>query len=95
MSKRDRYRRTFRLTEHSEDVPRDVEDELSFYLEMRERELVAEGFSREEARRGRQAASTKRCAGCFVAAIVSARRAGACWRRRLHAVCARSTRSHE
>lgn len=50
MSKRDSFRRTFRLSDHRPDVERDVDDELSLYLELRERELIEAGRSPEEAR---------------------------------------------
>ena len=75
MSNGKRYRRSFRLTEHSADVRRDVEDELAFYLEMRERELVAEGFSPEEARRRAQDAFGDRASIAVEVARLSAARA--------------------
>jgi predicted permease len=51
MSDSDEFRRSFRLSKHAPDVRRDVDEELTFYLEMRERELMAEGHSPEEAKR--------------------------------------------
>lgn len=51
MSKRNSFRRMFRLSDHAPDVGRDVDDELSLYLELRERELIEAGLSPEEARR--------------------------------------------
>lgn len=44
-------RRIFRVGEHTRDIERDVRDELSLYLEMRERELIERGASPEEAAR--------------------------------------------
>jgi predicted permease len=51
MSENEEFRRIFRLSKHAPDLRRDVDEELSFYLEMRERELVGEGHSPEEAKR--------------------------------------------
>ncbi|MGH7577872.1 MAG: ABC transporter permease, partial [Longimicrobiales bacterium] len=51
MSKRNSFRRTFRLSDHAPEVGRDVDDELSLYLELRERELIEAGSSPEQARR--------------------------------------------
>jgi predicted permease len=70
----DGFRRSFRLGEHSPDVRRDVEDELSFYLEMRARELMAQGVPREEAqRRAREAFGDERRIARQVEGIAGAR----------------------
>ena len=50
------FRRTFRITRHRPDVPRDVAEEIDFYLDMRTRELVERGVAPEEARRQAEAA---------------------------------------
>ena len=50
------FRRTFRITRHRPDVPRDVAEEIDFYLDMRTRELVERGVAPEEARRPAEAA---------------------------------------
>jgi hypothetical protein len=42
-------RRTFRAGKYQPDPDRDFQEELDFHLEMKVEELVAEGFSREEA----------------------------------------------
>ncbi|MCI0435175.1 MAG: ABC transporter permease [Gemmatimonadetes bacterium] len=47
----EKERRSFRMTEHREDVERDVADEIRFHLEMRERELREQGHTQEEAKR--------------------------------------------
>jgi len=44
------FRRTFRITRHRSDVPRDVRDEIDAHLEMRAQELVDEGLSPADAR---------------------------------------------
>ncbi len=51
MDEGDEFRRSFRLSKHAPDVRRDVEEELAFHVEMRERELIAEGHTADEARR--------------------------------------------
>ena len=48
MSDEPRWRRYLRF--RGPDIDADIEDELRFHLEMRERELVAEGRTPEEAR---------------------------------------------
>lgn len=44
------FRRTFRITRHQSDVPRDVRDEIDAHLEMRTQELVDQGLSPADAR---------------------------------------------
>ena len=42
-------RPTFRAGEYDPDPERDVQEEIGFHMEMKVEELMAEGFSREEA----------------------------------------------
>src|SRR5687768_9986718 len=51
MKRNDGLMRRFRMSDHAPDIARDVNDEIAFYLEMRERELIARGVPPEEARR--------------------------------------------
>lgn len=51
MKKQNRFRRGFRITDHSGDRARDVEDEIAFHHAMRERELIDSGMDPAEARR--------------------------------------------
>jgi predicted permease len=44
-------KRSFRLSNSKPDAKRDVDDEVAFHLEMRTRELIAQGMSPDEARR--------------------------------------------
>ena len=50
------FRRTFRITRHQSDVPRDVAEEVDFYLDLRTEELIEQGMAPEEARRQAEAA---------------------------------------
>ena len=54
-------RRSLRITRHAPDVARDVNDEVEFHLEMRTRELIAQGMEPEAAERAaRQAFGDRR-----------------------------------
>ena len=44
------FKRSFRMSRHRADPVRDVSDEIAFYLDMRVRELMAEGMTEAEAR---------------------------------------------
>lgn len=50
------FRRTFRISRHLPDVPRDVAEEIDVYLELRAQELIDEGLAPEEARKAALAA---------------------------------------
>ncbi len=50
------FRRTFRITRHQPDVPRDVAEEIDLYLDLRTEELIDGGLPPEEARRQAEAA---------------------------------------
>jgi predicted permease len=56
MTPTDGFRRRFRMSDHAPDIKRDVNDEIAFHLEMRERELIALGVPPDEARRQARAA---------------------------------------
>lgn len=68
------FRRSVRLSEHAPDVHRDVEDEISLYLELRERELMEQGLTPDEAKRkAREAFGDRGRIAAQVEGIASAR----------------------
>ena len=50
MNEDEKQRRSFRMTDAVPDARRDVDDELTFHLDMRTREFMEQGMSQEEAR---------------------------------------------